>query len=256
MDGQIKIVTVDATNVTSERFFCYKSKPKSEGYQRKLEWLKARFSEGMRIKILYEKGRSVGFIEYVPGEFAWRAVRASDYVVIHCLWVVGRGKGKGYGSQLLQECIKEAREMGKHGVVMVTSSRTWLAGTKLFLKHGFESVDRAPPVFELLVKKFDESASPAFPKDWETRLARYGSGLTIVRTNQCPYIESSVNAVLESAREVGVQARVIELQSARETQDHAPSAYGVFNVVYNGELLTYHPISGKDLLKLLGERMQ
>lgn len=256
MGGQIKIVTVDATNVTSYGFFCYKSKPKSQGYQRKLNWLRGRFSEGMKIKILYENDRSVGFIEYVPGESAWRAVRAGDYVVIHCLWVVGRGKGKGYGSRLLQECIKDAREMGKHGVVMVTSSRTWLAGKKLFLKNGFESVDQAPPVFELWVKKFDESASPAFPRDWETRLFRYGPGLTILRSNQCPYIENSARAVLESAREMGVEARAIELHSAREIQDHAPSAYGVFNIVYNGELLTYHPIGGKDLLKLLRERMQ
>ena len=256
MDGQVKIVTVDATNVTSYGFFCYKSKPKSEGYQRKLKWLQARFSEGMKIKILYENGRSLGFIEYVPGEFAWRAVRASDFVVIHCMWVVGRGKGKGYGSRLLQECIKDAREMGRQGVVMVTSSRTWLAGKKLFLKHGFEPVDQAPPVFELLVKKLDESASPAFPRDWETRLARYGPGLTIVRSNQCPYIENSVKAVLESAREMGIEVQVIELQSPRETQDNAPSAYGVFNVVHNGQLLTYHPIGGKDLLKLLSERAQ
>lgn len=256
MDGQVEIVTVDDTNVTSYGFFCYKSKPKSKGYQQKLNWLKARFSEGMKIKILYESGRSVGFIEYVPGEYAWRAVRAGDYVVIHCLWVVGRGKGKGYGSRLLQECIQDAHEMGKHGVAMVTSSRTWLAGKKLVLKNGFEPVDQAPPVFELLVKKFDETALPTFPGDWETRLARYGPGPTIVRSNQCPYIESSVKAVLESAHEVGIEARIIELQGPRETQDNAPSAYGVFNVVYNGKLLTYHPISGKDLLKLLDERTQ
>jgi GNAT superfamily N-acetyltransferase len=254
MNQQVKIVTVDPTTVTSHGFFCYKSKRKSAGYQHKLNWLKARFSEGMKIKILYENGRSVGFIEYIPGEFAWRAVRAREYAVIHCLWVVGRGKGKGYGSLLLQECIKDAREMGKHGVAMVTSSHTWLAGKKLLLKNGFEPVDQAPPVFELLVQKFDQSASPAFPKDWEARLVRWGPGLTIVRSNQCPYIESSVKVIYKTAGEMGIKARVVELHSPSEVQDRAPSAYGVFNVVYNGELLTYHPIGGKDLLKLLNER--
>lgn len=97
MDNRVEIVTVDSTNVAEQGFFCYKSKPKSGGYQKKLSWLKQRFAEGMRIKILYEEERSVGFIEYIPGEFAWRAVNAEGYVVIHCLWVVGRGKGKGYG---------------------------------------------------------------------------------------------------------------------------------------------------------------
>ena len=71
-------------------------KPKAEGYSRKLTWLKNRFSEGMKIKIVYENGRSVGFIEYIPGESAWRAVNADNYLVIHCIGVVGRGKKKGY----------------------------------------------------------------------------------------------------------------------------------------------------------------
>lgn len=145
MNSNVKIVTVDATNVAEHGFFCYKSKPKSEGYRRKLDWLEQRFSEGLKIKIVYEEKRSVGFIEYIPGEFAWRAVEAEGYLVVHCIWVVGKGKKKGYGSWLLNECVEDAREMGKHGVAMVTSSSNWLAGKKLLLKNGFESVDQAPP---------------------------------------------------------------------------------------------------------------
>ena len=95
-----EIIEVDETNVSQQGFFCYKSKPKAEGYRRKLNWLKNRFLEGMKTKIVYENGRSVGFIEYIPGESAWRAVNADDYLVIHCIWVVGRGKKKGYGSRL------------------------------------------------------------------------------------------------------------------------------------------------------------
>lgn len=33
MNDNVRIVTVDATNVEQEGFFCYKSKPKSEGYR-------------------------------------------------------------------------------------------------------------------------------------------------------------------------------------------------------------------------------
>ena len=82
MNDDIKIVTVDGANVAEQGFFCYKSKPKSAGYQKKLSWLEQRFAEGMRIKILYEGERSVGFIEYIPGEFAWRAVNAEGYTVL------------------------------------------------------------------------------------------------------------------------------------------------------------------------------
>jgi hypothetical protein len=60
MGEQVEITTVDATNVDEYGFFCYKSKPKSAGYQQKLAWLRERFAEGMRIQILYEGKRSVG----------------------------------------------------------------------------------------------------------------------------------------------------------------------------------------------------
>ncbi|MFC2055853.1 GNAT family N-acetyltransferase, partial [Chloroflexota bacterium] len=106
----------------------------------------------MKIKIVYENGRSVGFIEYIPGESAWRAVNAEDYLVIHCIWVVGRGKKKGYGSRLLNECLKDARRSNKRGVSMVTSSGNWLADKKLLVNNGFEVVAHAPPSFDLLVK--------------------------------------------------------------------------------------------------------
>lgn len=251
MSDKAKIVSVGADNVDEEGFFCYKSKPKSAGYQQKLAWLKQRFAEGMRIKILYEGQRSVGFVEYIPGEFAWRAVEAPDYLLIHCIWVVGKGKKKGYGSRLLDECVEDARKMQRHGVAIVTSSRHWLAGKKLFLKNGFEVVDHAPP-FELLVKRFGNDAPlPAFPQDWDERASRYGAGLTIIHADQCPYINDAVKQYVELAAERGAEARVIRLTSGREVQDAAPSAYGVFNVVHDGRLVTYHYMGKKEKKALI-----
>lgn len=213
MKSDIEVVTVDDTNITEYGFFCYKSKTKSAGYQQKLNWLRQRFSEGMKIKILYENGRSVGFIEYIPGEFAWRAVKAMNYVVVHCLWVMGRSKGKGYGSHLLNDCIEDARQTQQRGVAVVTSSSMWLADKELFLRHGFEPVGEAPPSFELLVKKFSDAPSPTFPKDWNERLRRYGAGLTIIRSNQCPYIDDAAKIVLETGREIGIEIQVVELEN-------------------------------------------
>jgi len=67
MDNRVEIVTVDATNVAEQGFFCYKSKRKSVGYRKKLNWLEQRFSESMRIKILYEGDRSVVPYQSNPG---------------------------------------------------------------------------------------------------------------------------------------------------------------------------------------------
>ena len=85
MSAEVRIVTVDETSVDDLGFFCYKSKKRTEGYRLKLEWLRSHLSEDMRIKIIHEGKRSVGFIEYLPGEFGWRAVDAQGCMLIHCL---------------------------------------------------------------------------------------------------------------------------------------------------------------------------
>jgi hypothetical protein len=181
-------------------------------------------------------------------------------MVIHCLWVVGKGKGKGYGSRLLNECVEDARKAQKHGVVMVTSSKPWLADKKVFLKNGFEVVGQAPPTFELLVKRFGDAPLPAFPNDWGERLSRYGSGVTVVYSDQCPYIVDAVKGALEIAGEGGVEARIVKLESSQQVRDSAPSAYGVFNVVYDGKLVTYKYIDSKkerqEFLKLLDKHQE
>ena len=256
MSNTVEIVTVDSANVDEYGFFCYKSKPKAEGYRRKLDWLRQRLAEGMKLKILYENERSVGFIEYTPGEHAWRAVNAPGYSVMHCLWIVGKAKRKGYASRLLSEWLEDARNMGMLGAAAVTSSRVWLVGSKVLLKHGFEAVDQAPPTFELLVRKFGDAPTPAFPQNWDARLGRYSPDLTIVRADQCPYIENAVKSALRTAGELGTPAEVVELRSAREVQELAPSAYGVFSIVYDGRLLSYHYLAEKELRKRLREHQR
>lgn len=156
MDDAFEPITVNVDNLDRHGFFCYMSKRKAPGYAQKREWLAARFAEGLKLHMVHEVGgRTVGFIEYIPGEFAWRAVYAPDYLVIHCLWVVGQGKGKGYGAQLLQLCLDDARVQNKHGVVMLASDGVWLAKKDIFLKHGFAEVGQAPPPFRLLAQRFD-----------------------------------------------------------------------------------------------------
>ena len=132
----MRIIDVDEANVDSQGFFCYMSKKKSEGYRRKLGWLKRRFAEGMKIKLLELPDR--GFIEYIPGEYAWRKVDAKGYMFVHCLWIVGRSKGKGYATALLRECIRDAKKAKMRGVALMTSEANWLIGKRLMEKHGFE----------------------------------------------------------------------------------------------------------------------
>ena len=45
--------------------------------------------------------------------------------------------------------------------------------------------------------------------------------------------------------EGGVEARTVKLEGSQQVRDSAPSAYGVFNVVYDGKLVTYKYIDSK-----------
>ncbi len=244
-----ELVEVGAGNVEKTGFFCYMSKRKSEGYLRKLAWLKDRFSEGMRIRMLALPER--GFIEYIPGEHAWRAVHADGYMLIHCLWVVGRSRGKGFAGLLLDACAADARERGMRGVAMVTSEKVWLAGRRILEKHGFERVAEAPPAFSLMVRKFTRGPDPSFAGGWQEKARALGSGLSIIRSSQCPYIVDATAAAAATAEQAGIPNRVVELLSRDDLLRRSPSPYGVFGLVLDGRLLSYHYLLERDLLPLL-----
>jgi GNAT superfamily N-acetyltransferase len=249
----VNLVDVNTGNVEQSGFFCMMSKKKSEGYKKKLAWLRARFDEGLRIKLLDAKEGGRGFIEYIPSEYAWRPVLAEGYMFIHCLWVVGQSKGKGYGRLLLDECLSDAQASGLRGVAILTSEGVWLVKKRFMLQQGFRSVGQAPPSFELLVKQFEPGPLPSLPQDWEERAGRYGAGLTVVQADQCPYIPDATRIVLEVAEARGIEARVVQLTSSRQVRESAPSPYGTFQIVYNGRLLSYHYLLRKDLEQKLDE---
>ncbi len=246
-----ELIDVTADSVGELGFFCYKSKRKSAGYRAKEAWLEARFAEGMRLKLLMIEGRSHGFIEWIPGDYAWRAVHAPNYALIHCIWVIGRTKGQGHGQALLEDCEAAARRAGLDGVAIVVSAGNWLAGERLFAGNGFVIVDHAPPRFQLAVKRFGDAAPPGFPTDWETRCLSRDGGVETFYSDQCPYIADTLEAMRIVCADRSIAFRAFKLESAKEVRDRAPCAYGVFGAVRKGRLLTYHPIGAKDFAERL-----
>jgi hypothetical protein len=113
----------------------------------------------------------------------------------------------------------------------------------IFLKKGFVVVDKAEPDFELLVLKFsDKAADPKF-RDLKQNLENYKEGLFVFRSVQCPYTEKNINAILNSAKKkFGLQPNLIDLKDVTEVQN-SPCAFGTFCIIYNGKIISYHPIS-------------
>jgi len=253
----IELIDTSADDIYNYKLCFYKD-IKQEGYRQKAEWLKQHFSEGLKYKVLYSTNEGVvATIEYVPGEYTWRAVEARGYMMIHCIFnEYKKYRGQGYGTLLVEESVKDAKKGNMHGVAVVTRKGTWMVGKEIFLKNGFELVDTAPPDFELLVKQFDNSPLPGFPKNWEERSSQYGTGLTIIRSDQCPYAAKSVREITETAAgKYGITPNIIELKDCGDAQN-APSAFAVFGIVFDGKLVADHPISNTRFMNIMEKEVK
>jgi L-amino acid N-acyltransferase YncA len=249
----IAILDVNESNIDKVGFFCAISKPDPIGQQEKLAWAKERFSEGLRIKII-QGGR--GFIEYMPGKMAWRGIEAPGYMVIHCLWVVDKAKGKGSGKALLDACIRDARQAGMHGVAVVTACRqAGFVDTDFFLHNGFHVVQRAGDV-DLAALKFDLAATdPHFAHDLRKKAKALGHGLTVVSSPQCPYTYQGAQQIVELAHANKIPARSLRVHTLAQLRNTSPSPYASFDIAYDGEVIShlFQCMTAQKLRKLVDE---
>ena len=240
-----RLIDIDAANFDTLPC-CGINNPAHSGRQEKRCWLQENAKYGLRAKaLLAPDGRPCGYIEYVPGEFAWRGVDAQGYMFIHCIWIYSRqSQRKGWGSMLVQACLDDAKKAGMSGAAVMVRDGPWMADRRLFLSNGFEVVDTAPPDYQLLARSFKAGApTPTFKKDWPRKLARYNRGLTIIRSSQCPHIAKFAADIAETAKnEYQIAPTVIDLKSFSDAQQ-APTPYAVFALVHNGQLLADHQIS-------------
>jgi ribosomal protein S18 acetylase RimI-like enzyme len=234
----MQILTIDSTNVDREHICCAigNDRENTRRAQTKKDWLKDRFAEGLVFKRLDARGKI--FIEYMPIERVWKPLIGHNFMVINCLWVSGQFKGQGYSKQLLQECLLDARTAGMDGVAVVTSTKVkpFLTDKKFYTKHGFKTVDTAPPYFELLALPFDlDAPAPRFAdhvKNGSTHADK--KGFTFVFSNQCPFMEDYGGRIYaEMAQKRGIETHIIPLKNYGEAQ-RLGSPFGTFGLWFNG----------------------
>jgi hypothetical protein len=245
--GDIEIIDLTPENIADYGVCGYKDVKKHAELRRKIDWFCRYYPEGLRIKVLFSKKAGYqGMLEYIPGKFAHRPVDAAGYMFIHCIFVGFKNefKGKGYASCLIDACVDEAKKARMQGVAVVTRKGPFMADKDLFIKKGFSVMDKASPDFELLALKFDQNApDPKFRTTMAKNSERYAQGLTIIRSAQCPYSEKNVAAIMETARKTfGLTPTLVDLENVADVQD-SPCAFGTFCILYNGDILSHHPIS-------------
>ncbi len=251
--GEYEIVDTNAGNINACSFCGYKD-ANNLGHRRKTDWLKKRYAEGLRFKVLRSREfGDIGMIEYAPGSHAWRPVEAEGYLVIHCLMVNGKHKGRGLGAVLLDDCLRDAKKGKCRGVAVVTSSDSFMAGSGLFIKAGFVSVESNPP-YDLLVKKFKATApDPRFIVDRERVLKRHTKGLTILAADQCPMVPKCVDEIAEASRTLGLEPKVVRIRSAKASRE-LPTPYGMFSIVYDGRLIVERPVGATRFTNIMLKR--
>ena len=240
----IRIINLTPENIADYGVCGYKDVKKHLELRNKIKWFSEYYPKGLRIKIIFsETGGYQGMIEYVPGEYAHRPVKAEGYMFIHCVFVGFKKefKGKGYASLLIDECVKEAKEKNMSGVAVVARKGSFMVDSPIFLKKGFQIADRAKPDFKLLVKKFDETSED--PKFKLGNPEKYAEGLTIIRSYQCPYTEKNVKSILKTAKEkFQLKTTLIDVNDPVSAQN-SPSPFGTFCMIYKGKIISHHPIS-------------
>jgi len=249
---KLQFLEITPDNAETEGLFCIKN-PKYPGFKLKIYWLKQRIKEGLKLILLKNGDETVGFIEYVPIEKAWRPVHGINYMFIHCMWIYPKKNyNLGYGSKLIQHCLEEAKKQNMNGVATFVSIGSWMAGKELFLKNEFE-ITTSKDRFQLAIKQFNDKSVPEF-YDWEKELGKY-KGLNLVYANQCPLFIKSVEEMRATAKEFGLELKVSILDTAQKAQN-APSGYGVYSLVNDGKLLADHYISNTRFRNILSKELK
>lgn len=250
----MELIRITHENLETEHICCAIANNKDCQVLSKKAWLKERLDEGLVFLKCNVRGKC--FIEYIPAEYAWAPIEADGYMYIDCLWIAGQFKGHGYSNLLLEECIKDSRQKGKKGLVILSSKKKmgFLSDPAFMRYKGFEPVDTADPYFELLCFPFDRSAEkPRFKASVkESGQGGMRNGFTLYYTSQCPFTAKYVPLLEDMAkrRNAGFQAVPI---LTREQAQNAPVPFTAFSLFYNGAFITHEIQSEKKFEKLLVE---
>jgi len=249
----MEIITLTKDNLENEHICCAISSNNDCQVVSKKQWLLKRFEDGLVFKKCDVRGKC--FIEYIPAEKAWSPIEAEGYMYINCLWVSGQFQGQGNSNLLLAECIRDSKEKGKKGLVILSARRKlpFLSDPKFLRYKGFVLADTAEPSYELLYFPFEENAlKPRFKDHVKTPKIKE-QGFVLYYTNQCPFTAKYVILIENIANQKGIPFKSILLETTEQAQN-APAPFTTYSLFYNGEFLTNEILSEKKFEGIITEK--
>ena len=242
-----EFINLTAENLDKEHLCCIiRSKKPHPGVEAKRQWLSERLKEGHVFRKLNAK--AVVFIEYAPLETAWVPILGENYLYLYCLWTSGDCKGKGYGRQLMEYCLADARETGKSGVCMLGAKKqkAWLSDQSFAKKFGFEAVDTTEDGYELLALSFDGTVPRFAPNAKASKIE--SRELTIYYDMQCPYVCQNLELITRYCEENGVPVSLIQVDSLQKAKE-LPCVFNNWAVFYHGQFQTVNLLPDVNTLK-------
>lgn len=242
-----EFVNLTPENLETEPLCCIVRAKPHPGVDAKRRWLAQRLAEGHVFRKL--AGKDCAFIEYAPLETAWVSVAGENFLYLYCLWVQGAPKGRGYGRELMEYCIADARARGRSGVCMLGAAKqkAWLSDQGFAAKFGFRTVDATPGGYELLALSFDGTAPHFSPSAKAERIAE--EELTVYYDDQCPYISQRVEKLRAYCVEQGIPARFFRVESLEQAKD-LPCPFNNWAVFYGGRFVTVNQLDGAGIERL------
>ncbi|MEA4967621.1 MAG: YoaP domain-containing protein, partial [Bacteroidaceae bacterium] len=183
---------------------------------------------------------------------AWAPIIADGYMYIDCLWVSGQFKGHGNSNLLLEECIKDSKEKGKNGLLVLSSKKKmpFLSDPKYLKYKGFQLADTAKPYYELLYLPFDKVAAKPRFKDSVKSPKVEEQGFVLYYTHQCPYTAKYVPLIEAVAKEKNVPFKAIRFKTSEQAQN-AFAPFTSYSLFFNGEFVTNEILSDKKFQKII-----
>ena len=240
-------IRITEENIDREHICCAMSNRQSD---RKKEWLKARFREGLVFYRSEERGKC--FIEYIPAENAWVPINADNYMYIDCLWVSGSFKGHGYSTDLLDACTEDSKEKGKLGLCILAAAKKkpFLADPKFLKYKGFAVCDEADNGIQLWYLPFDADADKPQFRECAKHPYVEENGYVLYYTSQCPFNAKYVPILEQTAKENDILFHAIHIES-REDARNAPTPITNYALFHNGDYITNEQLNDKKFLKLV-----
>lgn len=242
-------IHITKDNIDAEHICCAMSGKQS---LRKKEWLKRRLDEGLVFYRSAERGKC--FIEYLPAEKAWVPIEAEGYFYINCLWIAGSMKGHGYSNDLLDACIRDAKEQGKKGICILSAEgrkREFLSDPKYLAHKGFTVADTSDCGINLMYLPVASDAAPPQFRACAKHPTVEEAGFVLYYTDQCPFTYYWVPRVQEVAAEHGIPLKVIHIET-REDAQNVPAPVTTYALFRDRKFVTQAVQSDKKFLALAG----